>query len=125
MPITVDERDALRQLVDFAKAELSNAGDPTNNLNNLQALTEQRMAEYQASIDIDTAAVQSLIEASPAAHAFWEAAQESVWVRLNATLSAQDLDTLGATNDPAVARLYKTLPLLASLRWTLTNFQDG
>jgi len=123
MPITVDERDSLRQLVTFTKTELSDAGDPTNNLNNLQALTNGRMAEYQVTVTADRVALQVLLAAEPAASAFWAAAQEAVWVRLDAQLSAQDRATLFGSIDHSVKYLAKSLPLLASLRWTLTNFE--
>lgn len=127
MPITIDERDSLRQLVDFTKTELADAGDPNNNLNNLQALTDQRLAEYQASVDTDEAALWVLInaDATGEVHNFWEAAQDGVWVRLDAQLSFQDQVTLFGSADTRVKRLAKSLPKLAALTWTLTNFNAG
>lgn len=123
MPISVDERNALRSLVQFTVDELAAAGAPTSNLNSLQALTDGRMAEYQATVDAERAAVLALIAADPTGqvHQFWMDAQDGVWERL--VLAGIDLLTLYSSTDPRVKQLGKGLPLLASLRWTLTNFQ--
>lgn len=125
MPITVDERDQLRQLVSFTTDELDAAGNPDNSLKSLQALTDQRMAEYQSTVDQMEADVWALIDADPTGqvHQFWLAAQNAVWVRLEARNI--NIGLLMETTDDRVRRLAKSLPKLASLQWTITNFQGG
>lgn len=127
MAISVEERDALRALINFIRDELTAAGDPDNSLAGLQALSEPLMAQYQAAVDTDEAVVWALInaDATGQVHTFWADAQAAVWTRLEATLSAAQQATIFGSRDLRVKRLGKSLPKLASLRWTITNFTSG
>lgn len=125
MAITNAERQALQDLLSFVIAECDAVGYQANNLRQLQALNDNRMAEYQATIDADEAAVLQLIanDTTGVVHEFWGAAQDGVWQRLNA--AGINLTVLITSADTRVKRMVKSLPKLASLRITLANFQAG
>lgn len=125
MPISNVERQALQDLVTFTIDECAAVGYQATSLQQLQALNDNRMAEYQSTIDAERAAVLQLIanDTTGVVHGFWMAAQDGVWVRLNAT--AIDLLLLITSADLRVKAMVKSLPQLASLRITLANFQAG
>jgi hypothetical protein len=125
MPISVDERDALRNLVTFTRDELASAGHTDNRLASLNALTDQLIQEYVDTVNIEEAEVLALIEANPAAHDVWRQAQEQVWVRLTAAVPANELTLIFLNDDVRVRRLSRILPKLASLRWTFRLWQDS
>lgn len=125
MPISNAERQALQDLLAFTIDECVAVGYQANSLQQLQALNDNRMAEYQATIDAERVAVLQLIanDVTGTVHDFWQAAQDGVWARLNAT--GIDLVLLITSADLRVKTMLKSLPVLASLRITLANFEAG
>lgn len=119
MAITVQERAALRALVTWTRAELTDLGSPSNRLAALVALNEQRMAEYQEAIDLDMEEVRDLADSDPGVDAVWEESQEITKASLRAEVSAADIALIVANSDPRVQQMAKQLPLLCSLRRTL------
>lgn len=125
MPISNAERQALQDLLAFTIDECAAVGYQAASLQQLQALNDNRMAEYQATIDAERVAVLQLIanDVTGTVHDFWAVAQDGVWARLNAT--GIDLVLLITSADLRVKTMLKSLPVLASLRITLANFEAG